>query len=596
MNTISLIRQRIENPGNRFALLIQTKSEIIAISLIVFLTRWSTLTQPLVERHDFRQTQTAFTTLTMANGEGGLFSSKLPLFGSPWELPLEFPLFQYIASLAYRAFNLNIDFANRVTSLTFFCLCLFPLHAIALRYMTRVGAIFTCLLFAFSPLGIQWSRASLIEYCVVFFGLLFVLYSLQYWDRPSWKLATAATLCGALTGLTKVTTLLPMMIFLMILVLSKKEIFINYSKNLKKIFGAAGIVFAVLLASQLWARFSDNIRDSNPATQWLTQSRLNHWNFGTIEQRQQFSNWKLLFDRVDQLISPTSTILIFLLVGLVNYRSRRLVIAGLTSVVLTMAVFFNLYLVHDYYLIAISAMIAFIVAGTIDAVWSSIKSRNIQLIGWVLIPILAVGYSVTNGKPYWATAYNKYPRGESELAQLSRPDQQAFVSWGGWNSLVLYYANRKGMMLTPEAVSLNYLKSLPDLEKYDFYAGNTDWPDVMKIRGLYSPAGQFVTRIDNNINDFRALGVVFGNLPTPPNQIYTNAKVMQCNGADVLNLREIPIGALIKITNSDSQHFSVSQNLQSVPVGTSIQVVNEIPKNNSGMLVCGGDGSILLEW
>ena len=596
MQTLSVIRQRITAPKSKIGRLVQSKSEIFVISLVVFVTRWSTLMQPLVERHDFRQTQTAFTTLTMADGQGGLFSSKLPLFGAPWELPLEFPLFQYIASIAYKVFNLNIDFANRVTALSFFCLCLFPLQTIALRYMSRLGAFLACLLFAFSPFAIQWSRASLIEYCVVFFGLLFVSFSLEYWERPSWSTGVVAALCGATAGLIKVTTLLPMIIFLVILILNKRELFSELSRNLRKILGAAAILLSVLITTQMWVKFSDHIRASNPATVWLTQSRLNQWNFGTLQQRQEILNWKVLYERIDQLISPPSTILIFILIGVIARRSRRLVLASLISTLLTMAVFFNLYIVHDYYLIAISFTVALIVAGTIDAIWSTIKTKRVQVIGWVLIPILTIGYTVVDGKSYWASAYNKYPRLDSELAQLSQPHQQAFVSWGGWNSLILYYANRKGMMLTPEAISLAYLKSLPDLNKYDFYAGNTDWPDVMKIRGLYSPAGQFVTRIDNNINDLRALGVVFGNIPTPPNQIFVNAKVMQCNGTDALNLREIPMGTYIKITNSDSQHFSVSQNLQSVPVGTSIQIVNEIPKNNSGMLVCGGDDAILLEW
>jgi len=591
------INQKIRLPENGLGLFIRSRFEVLLVAFIVFATRWSTLMQPLVERHDFRQTQTAFTTLTIADGAGGLFSSKLPLFGSPWELPLEFPLFQFIASIPYRVFDLNIDFANRVTALVFFCLCLFPLQAISLRYMTRFGAFFACLLFAFSPLAIQWSRASLIEYCAVFFGLLFVSYSLRYWDKPSWGLAAIATVSGAFTGLVKVTTLIPMLVFLVVLVLSVKNFFTDISANLKKILGATGILFAVLLTSQLWVKFSDHIRASNPATLWLTQSRLNEWNFGTFEQRQQFSNWKMLYERIDQLIAPPSTIIILLFVGLIYLRSRRIVVAASLSVLLTVGVFFNLYVVHDYYLIAISVMIAFVVAGTTDAAWSRIRIKKTQVIGWILIPILAVGYSVVEGQAYWASAYNKYPRLESELGQLSQPDQQVFVSWDGWNPLILYYANRKGMMLDPRSTTLSYLSNLQDLNKYDFYAGNPDRPDVVQIRGFYSPVGPSTTRIDDSMKEFESYGLVFSRNHILSSQQSTNTALISCDGANVFELRKIPVGSIVHTTAmGTAKEFGVSLNLQTVPVGKSIKILGPLPEENTGRLVCGGGGYVRFNW
>jgi hypothetical protein len=214
----------------------------------------------------------------------------------------------------------------------------------------------------------------------------------------------------------------------------------------------------------------------------------------------------------------------------------------------------------------------------------------------MLVFLILLGYSIENGHPYWASAYTKYPRGDSELGMLSTPDQQAFVSWGGWNPLVLYYANRKGMMLTPQAVTLDYLKSLPDLEKYDFYAGNPDWPDVMTMRGWYTPVGQYLTRIDNRAEDMSEFGMAFSSMPVDDSYKFTNVKTLQCAGVDSLDLRKIPAGTTIKISSTGSNYFSVSQNLQSVPVGKSIKIFSDIPSNNSANLTCGGGGVIDLEW
>ena len=213
-----------------------------------------------------------------------------------------------------------------------------------------------------------------------------------------------------------------------------------------------------------------------------------------------------------------------------------------------------------------------------------------------MLAFLLLGYSIENGHSYWASAYTKYPRGDSELGKLSSPDQQVFVSWGGWNPLVLYYANRKGMMLTPQAVTLDYLKTLPDLEKYDFYAGNPDWPDVMTMRVWYTPIGQYLTRIDNKPEDMREFGLAFSALPVDDANKFENVKTLQCAGVDSLDLRKIPVGTTIKISSTGSNYFSVSQNLQLVPVGKSLKIFSEIPPSNSANLTCADGGVVDLEW
>src|SRR5262249_12586239 len=45
----------------------------------------------------FRQTQTAMSTYYMLHG-GPLFAYETPLFGYPWAIPIEFPLYQWIVA------------------------------------------------------------------------------------------------------------------------------------------------------------------------------------------------------------------------------------------------------------------------------------------------------------------------------------------------------------------------------------------------------------------------------------------------------------------------------------------------------------------
>lgn len=573
-----------------------SKYELLILVAVVLGTRWNTLSQPLVERHDFRQTQTAFTTLTMANGFGGLFSSKLPLFGSPWELPFEFPLFQYCASLLYRLFELDIDFANRLTALIFFCLCFFPLHSIAGRYMSRLANLLTCGIFAFSPFAIQWSRASLIEYCVLFLGLCFVHYALKFWEDERKVDAFLALVFGSLCGLVKVTTFVPMLVFLLILLINKELFSSKVMKMKGKVLGMSLVMFISLAVAQTWAMFTDHIRATNPATSWMTQSRLNYWTFGSWTQRAQLSNWFAPLDRIDQLILPRYSLMLVLFMGIMIPSIRRVAIASFGAVFVTMSIFFNLYFVHDYYLIALSAFLVIPLGLVTDVALKFLHERRKQNISFVLTVPLLFAWTIGTGHTYWASAYITYPRTPSELMTLSSPNQYAFVSWDGWNPLILYYANRKGMMLDARSTTYEYLRNLPDLDKYDFYAGNADRQDVMRIRGYYSPIGLHVTRIDDNLADFKKFGLAFSSHRLD-NKSFKHSATLNCDGAQVFNLRDLPIGTRISTKAiGDPKDFGVSFNLQSVPIGSSIEILSALPANNTGRLVCSGGGTVVLQW
>ncbi len=73
-----------------------------------------TLGQPLLERHAFRQTQTAYTARIFHEQGIDLIHPKLPVLGEPFEVPFEFPLFQAAASLVMDV-GVRDDVAMRLT-------------------------------------------------------------------------------------------------------------------------------------------------------------------------------------------------------------------------------------------------------------------------------------------------------------------------------------------------------------------------------------------------------------------------------------------------------------------------------------------------
>ena len=94
------------------------------------------------------------------------------------------------------------------------------------------------------------------------------------------------------------------------------------------------------------------------------------WNFGTLAQRSASQNWTTIFDRIEQLLVGRSLLVVLIVVALWWGRRQRFWLGIVLVVVLAPLTFFNLYVVHDYYLAAISPALAAMVGFAAAWVWS----------------------------------------------------------------------------------------------------------------------------------------------------------------------------------------------------------------------------------
>lgn len=571
-------------------------SAYVAVIMIgILLTRFSTIGQPLIERHDFRQTQTAYQTLTLARGQGSLFHPKLPIFGSPWEVPFEFPLFQLCASYIYRIFNLGIDESNRVTSLIFFVLCLIPLYLLSKRIMSRLATFGVLIFFSFSPFALQWSRASLIEYCALFFSLFFAVFLLKTWESPKLVNSLLALIFGIIAGAVKATTFAPMLLFAAILIvfyLETPKTFI--SKKLPIVLIGVPSLTALILA-RIWTNWADKIRKDNPASSWLSEEKLRPWTYGTLEQRKIATNWNIVLDRIDHLLLGHISAIAILAIAVLFPRIRTRILSTLGVALITVLIFFNLYVVHDYYLVAISALIVMSLGVCLDELSSFYSKKNLKFMITLLTCCLPLGLSLGLERGYWGSAFKNYPKQDSELKHLSSASQFVFSSFGGWNPVLLYYADRQGMMLDPRSTTLEYLKNLPDLNKYDFYYGPPDRQDVMQIRGWYLPIGVQTTRIDDQLSAFDRWGLTFGTAPIQKTD-FNSRRTISCNSSESFSLSNFAPGTIISTTSDKSNSLQFASGLQQVPVGNQIRILNNFDKVKYGDITCTGDGSVVFSW
>src|SRR5690606_19001151 len=106
-------------------------------------------------------------------------------------------------------------------------------------------------------------------------------------------------------------------------------------------------------AGFLWNSHADAIKGASPATQFLTADALDAWNFGTLPQRLDPRNWQISGSRIAGPIAPY-LLPILAAMGLVwrgpGGTQRLFLAAAALCVIVPVATFFNLYVVHDYYL------------------------------------------------------------------------------------------------------------------------------------------------------------------------------------------------------------------------------------------------------
>src|ERR1700722_9222047 len=68
---------------------------LVVLGAVVLSIRWN---DPLLGMHSFRQTQTAITSYWILRGSPWL-AYHTPVFGAPWSIPFEFPMYQLLVAL-----------------------------------------------------------------------------------------------------------------------------------------------------------------------------------------------------------------------------------------------------------------------------------------------------------------------------------------------------------------------------------------------------------------------------------------------------------------------------------------------------------------
>lgn len=409
-------------------------NKILIITIIIHIP---TLFKGLNENNGFRQTQTALGIKYYVRENLNFLNATLPIAGPQSQIPMEFPLFQILASIPARIFN-DFDFAARLTGLITFIVSIYFFWLLSQRLFGPEVSKYTTLLYALSPLALQWGASSMIEYLAVTLTLASILFLINFLSNGGYFNIFIFFLSLTLASLVKITTLVPWLFLICFFVIKEFSTTRTYC-----ILTSMTLSFLTYI---FWLNWSDNIKANG---EWwvpsLTSDALRNWNFGTVALR---LDLKYVFQILEKITGPTvgglSVLILLLLYGIVLSRYQVAHI-GLILVVLSGPIIFLPLYNHNYYAVAISPALALLAGSALFDIFSTKQTRSI-----VVSFLILSAYLSKTGLEY-AVNYFSYPSPSQisqDIIKYTLPDEVIMVRCADdWSSEYLYYGDRRGLML-----------------------------------------------------------------------------------------------------------------------------------------------------
>lgn len=446
---------------------------LAALACLLAAPRLVGLNQPLLDFHAFRQTQTALTAYWFTVDGVTLPAYPLPVLGRPWTAPFEFPTYQLAAAAVHRL-GVPLDAACRGTALVAFVAAVVSLVRLVVRHDAPwLVAAFIGVFALATPFALVWSKAALIEFTAVWCAVVFVGAAAAANERGfgvvRWPLLLVAGTAAALTKLTTFAVFWPAAALL-----ASDRVWHARRRGVdgRRLVAEAvawGLVLTIpLAAGQAWAVVTDAVKSSTEATVPLTLANVRDWTHGTLAQRLDYRTWRAIARRIGSDVLPWLwPVAVYGLFAL-RRLPRRIALVGygtLAGACGVVAVFFNLYVVHDYYLCAIVVPLWLAAAAGLWGVTERIPvqwARRLVLPATLMLMIVAASRSFMVRMSYDRAPDDGMLDFCREVQRVVPPDRELVIVGDDWNPRVPYYARRKAFMVwrvLPDELVRDYVSS-----------------------------------------------------------------------------------------------------------------------------------------
>lgn len=407
-------------------------------------------TSGLLQGNEFRQTQTALTTLFVQREHNFSLAYPTPVLGKPWSVPMEFPLYQWTVALYSSATHTPLIPSGRAISYLCFLLALPPhwllLRRIGLTPAARVvalGLVLTC------PLYIFYARAFLIETMALMASLWFLQAFVAAVEsrRPVWLIV--ANVAGLAAGLVKVTTFMlyvaPAAVCAAVWLWRAR----SDRARLGQLVGLMAAAVALPFAATLWwIHFSDAVKSLIPGGAQLASSSMSAYHFGTWAVRLSpapwLSHWQVI---TSNIVSPALLAGFAVVAALFGGRWRRWIAAALLLFAAGPLTFPVLYSWHEYYFVANAVLL---MAALGFALASLLELSRFRWAAW-LVAACFLAAQVSLYFRFFYVPQSIIHDGGSGLTMMVRdmtaPDDVIVVAGNDWNSTIPFYSERRALMI-----------------------------------------------------------------------------------------------------------------------------------------------------
>jgi hypothetical protein len=408
----------------------------------------------IMDRHDFRQIQTAFS-IQWLKETGFQAAYETPLFGPPWSIPMEFPVYQGLVAAVSSLLGTGLEPTGRGVSVVFLLLMLPAVFLLAgqlgLQGRHRLWPVATTLL---APIYLFYGRTVMIETTAVCLSVWFMYGLVRTVRERHPGFAVLATLCATGAALAKITTFLAFVPAAGLAIWwfgasSWRDRQATPAARASVLVLVAIPFLTALLATLWWVGFSDQLKAANPFADFLTSDALSPWNWGTWDQRFDPGFWREIAHSLKGYVfSPASLTVLAVSLACCTRATRWLAAVALGLFLAGPLSFANLYWRHDYYFCANAVLLLFAAGFALADVT---KNPGIPVALRRLLPLLFFagqwfGYQANFGD-YTRRELPSAP-GVATAIQASTPADGVVLIYGwDWNATVPYYAHRRAIMV-----------------------------------------------------------------------------------------------------------------------------------------------------
>jgi len=420
------------------------------------------LNQPLLDRHSWRQADTAGFARGLAEGSFDLLHPKFLAyypdeFGINGAVESEFNLYPLIVAALYRLFGVH-EVLARLVSIAFALGTASLIYLLGRRYLDHTAGLLAVLTLGLSPLYVFYSRSVQPESTVLFLSVGGLYFFTHWLDREDWLAYGATAICTALAFLTKITSLyigLPLVV----------AAWMKYRWRLVGQWRLWLLAALVLLPAAAYYLYAHSLYQQSGLTVYgITGGWPGSGKFDNLSQLLSADFYRVILTRLRGLILGNYGFLLFL-AGLAMAPKKReewVLYSWLGAVALFVLVVAQGNRQHEYYQLPVvpvgalfvgKALAALLRPGTLDLELLLIR-RHAGAVLVVLLLMLSLRGALRSLAPMYAQSSVLLE--VAEATQRLTPAQQPVAILHDWARVpeVFYYAHRRGWSLwlerTPE--------------------------------------------------------------------------------------------------------------------------------------------------